>query len=131
MAGTAEDFINAINDFNKYCKLTLYERNENEELELELYQEEENFNPEKYKIMVYNLLITGLRFKVRKMTLLDPKQFNSFIGLVTGKNNLSIDKMEQISQYIPILLEVTRALEVFSQEDANCFVYLLNPNTNI
>lgn len=117
-------FIDDINEFEEY-----YNREMAPIPEGEMPPEDvEGFNPEVYNALVRKLLINGLRFKVSNNKVLNERQYATYISLISGRNNMSEERMYSISELLPTLYKITKVMEEFNREDAACLIYLLNPN---
>ena len=117
-------FIDEIHEFEEYYNREMAPIPEGEMVP----SDSEGFDPAVYNALVRKLLINGLRFKVNNNKLLNERQYSTYLGLISGRNNMSEDKMYSISEMLPTLYRITKVMEEFNKEDAACLIYLLNPS---
>lgn len=113
------NFIDSISNLYEYCMKTIV--GESDEMS------SEEFDARKYNSMVETLIVKGLKFKLKKGILFNNQQYVTFMGLVSGRNSMSEEKMASISEFMPMIYKLTKIMEAIDREDSACFIYILDP----
>lgn len=113
------NFIESISNLYEYCLKTIV--GDSDELS------HEEFNARKYNALVETVIVKGLKFKLKKGVLFNKQQYTTYMGLVSDRNSMSEEKMNSISEFLPMIYKLTKIMEAIDREDSACLIYILDP----
>lgn len=122
------EFLKSIDEFIKYCKSTLLNPEVFEEVDSDLINHGEEFNPQIYTALYNKMITESVKYKAKnKTSILNINEYQLLLKLIDGKEPPILKDIKMRSENLYKVFLVSQILGALDKSDLGALIYIVAP----